>query len=120
MIRESGTPINEVIARVRAIPQKLAQIASDACDDIQADLARAYGSVQSPDGTPWAPREDGSRALPNAIDGIVVAASGNSITLTVLAPYTYHQKRRPMLPAALPAAWSDAIRAAVMRALERK
>lgn len=117
MITTTGTPLSEVFRKLRDTTRVVERVASESAPLILADCARAYASAQSPDGTPWRPRVDGSRALPNAIEGLSVSVDASGITLRVMLPYTYHQTWRPMLPTAMPPAWGAIFSLAIGRAL---
>lgn len=107
MLRE--LPDELVKASVPAVVQALGQ-------EINGDVAAARG----PDGEPWAPKQDGGRALQNAAQQVTVEAVGTVILAKLKGPEVRHHKgtarggiRRQILPTRkIPDNVSRAIRAA--------
>ena len=78
------------IDRVEGLRTLNADVAK-AAEKPVADVARASASRgQAPDGTAWAPKVDGGRALEGAADAIKSSTKGNTIKLEVGEPYVFH------------------------------
>jgi hypothetical protein len=125
------TALDELVANLRRVDAVGVAIAEEALPEVLEEARRTAAAGTSPDGEPWAPKNDGGRALPNAAAAIVGRVSGVTkavIVLTLGRPYVYHHgskakdKRRPILftPAnGVPQRMQDAIRRAAVRVVGR-
>lgn len=126
--------LDGLIDRLRGLDRVGVAIAEDALPRVLAAARATASSGTTPDGKPWAPKKDGTAALPNAAAAISAEVSGTTkavITLVAKGPYRFHQRskstgkkglpRREVLPVdAVPAAISDAIQASAKRIVARR
>jgi hypothetical protein len=116
----ASAQLREWIERLRGLPAALVTASApevrDALDrEIKANVAAAKG----PDGTAWAPKQDGERALPNAAERVKVEVEGTVILATLRGNEVKHHKgtarggeKRQILPTRqIPAPVTQAIKA---------
>ncbi|WP_437606259.1 hypothetical protein WMF20_35405 [Sorangium sp. So ce834] len=101
--------------------QALARLPEDAAPiaarKVAEELDRTASAGQAPDGTPWADKKSGGRAMVNAAKAIAVKAFGTVILITLTGPEVFHhfgaggKPRRQVIPqGSLPAKLGNAIR----------
>jgi hypothetical protein len=85
-----ASDLENFIAGVEKLQAMNADVAR-AAEKPVADVARKSASAgKAPDGSPWAPKADGGRALTGAADAIKSSTKGNQIKLTVGTPHAFH------------------------------
>lgn len=123
---ESGIsgPFDELAALERRLARfTVENIAKDGARAIGAVARRQYRAGQGPDGTPWAAKEDGSKALANAGKDVTFSAQGGAIVATAPFHYRFHRAKRPVFPpdgGPMPEPWEKALIEAATKRLEGK
>lgn len=111
-----------MIERARALRTLETDIAQAARGPVE-DAARATaGAGTTPDGSAWAARKDGGRALAKAAEGVFVRVVGATLQVVCRAPYVFHQKSRQVIPSAgddTPSPMAAAIKRAAVAAFQR-
>lgn len=100
--------LDEIIARIRKVPQLGRIAAPEVADAVDAQLRSTIGAGESSDGKPWAPRKaDGGRALVHASDAVKVGAIGSVVWMRVTGIEAAHHRgavkgkvARPIIPTA--------------------
>jgi len=88
---DAEADLSAYVARLRRLRELAALAAKIAAPRIEAQLKASAAAGTTPDGTPWAPRARGGRALANAGAAISVAALGTTVIVTLSGPEVYHQ-----------------------------
>ena len=124
-------PLDALAANLRRLDAAGVAIATEAMPAVLAEAKRTAAAGTTPDGTPWPPKVDGERALPNASGSISATVSGASravLTLILTGPYVFHHtskakgRRRQILPDpadGLPPRMRQALEAAAVRVRAR-
>lgn len=82
------------IRRLRALPDLARNAAPDVAAELDKELKRQISRGQGPDGTPWAPRQDGGKPLAHAGKAVYVAALGTKVIARVAGPEARHNSGR--------------------------
>ena len=115
------------VSRLRDLKSLATVAAKEAAPLVEGTLRETAAAGTDPDGNPWPPKRDGSRALPNAAGAISAVAKGTAVVVVLTGAYVYHQfskgkSRRRILPdrgTTLPARVAQALRNATERAFAR-
>ncbi len=117
-----------MIAKLRAFgATALADAAREAAPLVQ-EAARTWAAAgTSPYGEPWAPKVDGTRAMPDAAANLTAEAKGPRVILKTTKGYAINNnlkpgRRRQVIPSRdkpTPRAIVDALREGVRRAFEK-
>lgn len=73
-------------ARLRSLKGLDVAAAAEAAPLVDALVKGAAAAGTDLDGTPWPPKKDGSRALPNAAGAISAVANGAFVVLRLIGP----------------------------------
>jgi hypothetical protein len=88
------TDLDDIIARVRRMPELAKRAAPDVARAVEDELARTIAAGTTPDGKPWQATKDGARPLANAANAVAVAAVGTTIHIRVTGPEARHHLGR--------------------------
>ncbi len=118
--------LDGLISKLRRSREFIARAAPAAAEAMAAELRATAAAGTSPDGTPWAPRKDGGRALANAAAAITVRAVGTVLLARAQHPYGIHNAgagktlpRRQVLPrGGIPPRVAEAIKRALVGSWE--
>ncbi len=83
--------LDEMIASFRNLETLEARTAALAAPLLEKASKEQVAKGLTPEGTPWAPKKDGSRALVNAAEHVHAETSGETVTLVVDGPEFFHQ-----------------------------
>lgn len=86
--------LDEMIARINALPGLAQRAAPDVAFAVEAELERTIGAGTTPDGEPWAPTKEGARPLAGAAKALGVAAVGTTIVVRLTGPEARHHLGR--------------------------
>jgi hypothetical protein len=115
----SDAALQSIIGRIRAAAAIGRSATTEIAREVNAELKESAAAGTTPDGTPWAPRKDGGRAMANAADAVAAAAVGEGEVLVVLrgAEVFHHfgvrgAEPRSVIPTGgnLPATLGEAVR----------
>jgi hypothetical protein len=102
---EAYAAMQNMIGKLRELGQSPETIAADLAPDLETLLGENIASGIGPDGTPWAPTQEGHIPLQGAAGAMGVAAMGNKVLAAlrgIHARHHYGQVRgkiaRPILP----------------------
>ena len=115
------------VTRLRDLRSLATAAANDAAPLVENAIRETAAAGTDPDGRPWPPKRDGSRALPNAAAAISAVAKGTAVVVVLTGAYVYHQfskgkDRRRVIPdggSGLPPRVASVLRAAAERAFAR-
>jgi hypothetical protein len=119
--------LDEMIRRIRSIPQLVTEAAPEVADTFRAQLHQQVASGRAPDGSAWKPTKGGKQPLVNAAKAIAVRAVGTVILATLSGHEVFHhygtkvQPKRQILPfGSLPADLASAIKAGLVRRFRQR
>ncbi len=119
--------LDAMIAKFR----KLGKVAEDAAREsaplVEAALRRTAAAGTAPDGKAWAPKKDGTRALPDAPGAIHAASHGSVVQVRITGGYVLQNRlkgdaRRQVIPdsgAPLPPVVIEALTEGARRAFHK-
>lgn len=87
----ASDPFAAVLSALDHVADLAVETAKRAEEPVRLALAATARAGESPTGEEWAPRQDGSQALPLAGASIALARSGPRLKATIGMPYVYHQ-----------------------------
>lgn len=90
--------LTRMVERVRALRTIETDIARAARGPVEEAARATAAAGTTPDGSAWAVRKDGARALAGAAGGVVVRVVGAALQVVVRHPYVFHQKTRQVIP----------------------
>jgi hypothetical protein len=88
------TALDDMIARLRKLPELAAIAAEDVADVLDEELHATIAAGTAPDGTPWAPTLEGKRPLQNAgrAGTLFVQAVGRVVYVRLTGPEARHHR----------------------------
>ncbi len=86
--------LDDMIARVRRLPELGTRAAPDVARVLEAELHRSIAAGESPEGKPWQLTKDGRVPLTGAAKALGVAAVGATIYVRLTGPEARHHLGR--------------------------
>jgi len=115
-------------AQIRGLRRLAAEAAKEAAPLVQEAVRATAAAGTTPDGTPWAPKKRGGRALANAAEHVAATAVGTVVRIVLRGADVYHQlgvgrfPKRQVIPDrsdALPPALARSVAEGARRAFAR-
>jgi hypothetical protein len=94
-VSDSGiSALDDIIERLKALGASNvgARVALKAAPLVDEAIKKTASAGQTPSGTAWQPKKDGSRPLVNAAAAIQTRVAGNYILTTLRGPTVFHHK----------------------------
>ncbi len=115
--------LDAMIARIRKLPELAKSAAPDVARAVEAELHRTIAAGTTPDGKPWAPKQDGGKPLGGAAEALTVVAVGSTVLVHLRGPEARHHlgwakggTARPIIPVKdIPPAMVTAIKAVLAK-----
>lgn len=86
--------LDEHIARVRALPGMAERAAPAIARAAHDEVAKTASAGTAPDGAPWKPTKDGTRAMRNAAAAVRAEARGSVVLVSVEGHHALHHLGR--------------------------
>lgn len=90
--------LDALIAKVRRTHDFIVRAAPAAAKAVEAELRATAAAGTTPDGTAWAERKKGGRAMANAAEAITVKAVGTVLLARLRFPESIHHKGKTNEP----------------------
>jgi hypothetical protein len=92
--------------------------AKRAVKHVDAAVKATARAGTTPDGEPWIPKKDGSRAMVNAADALSTSSQGSIVTVMLKPPEVFHNFSKSHKRQVLPDAGADEMPRGVVEALK--
>jgi hypothetical protein len=116
-VSAGAAALARMVERVRALRTIETKVAAAARGPVEAAARATAAAGTTPEGSAWAARKDGARALAGAAGAVLVRVVGGSLQIVLRHPYVFHQKTRQVIPVEgdeIPAGILEALRAAAL------
>ena len=116
------------ISRIRALENFAFDVAKESAPLVQDAQKKQTAAGLTPDGAPWAPTKDGSRALKDAADHLTARPVADTVEITLKGVDVFHDKgnarlpKRQILPSAgkIPTYLANALHEGAKRAFDKR